>query len=97
MDSQPSCQSSASDDSYLCIMPAQKKKPIVRKPRIKPIAQQEMREWINTLQVLMESEMIDSEKTLPGGEPVMKSFWTEEEIYSIKGRIFYILDFIPTK
>jgi len=27
----------------------------------------------------------------------MKSFWTEEEIYSIKGRIFYILDFIPTK
>jgi hypothetical protein len=28
---------------------------------------------------------------------VMKSFWTEEEIYSIKGRIFYILDFIPTK
>ena len=78
-------------------MATQKKKPATRKRVTRQIAHTELREWINTLQILLESETIDADKTLPGGEPVMRSVWNEQEIYAIKGRIFYILDTIPSK
>lgn len=47
---------------------------------------------IKTLQSLLESWTIDEDKTLIGCEPVYKNTFNESEVYTLKSKLFNLIE-----
>lgn len=47
---------------------------------------------IKTLQSLLESWTINEEKTLAGCEPVYKNTFNESEVYTLKSKLFNLIE-----
>lgn len=100
MDSRPNCQSSASDISYLGGMATPRKQ--TRKTPVKSrrtagakIKFHEMIQFMELFNTMLQSEVVDENRTMPGSEPVYKSVYDEHEKLIIKSKLFYILNLLP--
>lgn len=73
----------------------QKRTPARKKPFVITPAKAE--KLIYFLRDLMESTVVDEDRTIPGSDTIYKNMFDEAETYRLKGKIFTLLEFIPTK
>ena len=78
-------------------MPATRTTTKSKKPKVARLSHSTIMAWVRTLQDLLESTTLDEARTLPGSDPIYKSWWTEEEVMAIKGRIFYLIKLLPSE
>lgn len=100
MDSQLNCLSSASDTSYLRSMatPRKQTRKTPAKSRRKAGVQikfHEMIQFMELFNTMLQSEVVDENRTMPGSEPMYKSVYDEHEKLIIKSKLFYILNLLP--